>query len=262
MTSGPDAPDDLPEIDRDELHRRIVYSLFRPVSRLASVFGLSLKELTSLLEIACYHQLKRASLTLEEAADALGVSRRKVAQLSKKLKKNFFDPEREHGLPRRIEYMLWAGEMTEGRIRQAIPDEDDEAITEALDQLVRQERVVVEDEGYTKTYSVPDSEFRLYENNWLARIDGLNNLLRNLTDAVIGRFFENDASAFARTLNFRMRRSDIDQLRELYESEIYPTLRDLEETADGDPEAEVVDMSLSALWAPQRDEFDPENEDL
>ncbi|MFB6350569.1 MAG: hypothetical protein ABEN55_09860, partial [Bradymonadaceae bacterium] len=86
--------DELPEIGREELVRRVIYSLFGPAARVATEAGLPLKEVTSFLEMACYHHLKSASMTLREAADVLDISRRKVAQLSKRLKQNFFDPER------------------------------------------------------------------------------------------------------------------------------------------------------------------------
>jgi hypothetical protein len=242
-----------PEISDEELRLRIVYSLFGPVAMLAKRFMLPLKQLVSFFEMACYHELKRASLTLDESAERLDVSRRKVAQLSKQLKQNFFRPEYEHGLPRRIEYMLWAGPMTEGRIKQALDEHDDETVDEALDTLAEQDRVEVDDSSHTTRYAVPDSSFRLYEDDWMARIDGLNNLLSNLADTVVGRFFEEDDRSFARTLNFRLREEDVERLREMYEEDIFQTLAELEkrtEREDVDDE-EVVDMSLSTLWAPR-----------
>ncbi|MFB6350568.1 MAG: hypothetical protein ABEN55_09855, partial [Bradymonadaceae bacterium] len=155
-----------------------------------------------------------------------------------------------HGLPRRIEYMLWAGEMTEGRIRQALSDRSEAEVDAALEKLVSQQRVVVNEDSYTKTYAVPEQEFRLYANNWVARIDGLNNLLSNLTDAVVGRFFEDDDWSFARTLNFRIREADIPELHEMYEEQIFETLARLEQKTTEAEDSEVVDMSLSTLWAP------------
>lgn len=240
----------LPEISDEELRLRIVYSLFGPVAKLARRFVLPLKELSSFFEVACYHELKRASHTLQESADRLGISRRKVAQLSKRLKQNFFRPEYGHGLPRRIEYMLWAGSMTEGRIHQALPEHDEEEVDEALETLLRQERIEILKREPTYEFAVRHSEFRLYENNWMARIDGLNNLLSNLTDAVVGRFFEDDDRSFARTLNFRIQEDDIEKLRVMYEEDIYQTLVELEEKVEDADSDEVVEMSLSALWAP------------
>ncbi len=247
MTEGAD--NELPEISESELRLRVIYSLFEPVAKLAHRYVLPLKELKSFFEVACYHELKRASHTLEEAADTLGISRRKVADLSSRLKKNFFRPEQDHELPRRIEYMLWAGPMTEGRIHQTLSEYDEAEIDEALEQLIGRERLELVDEARTRTFTVPDSEFRLYESNWMARIDGLNNLLGNLTDAVVGRFFEEDDRAFARTLDFRMREDDIEELREMYE-EVFETLKKLEQRVD-DPESDqVIEMSLSTIWAP------------
>ena len=245
-----DADNELPEVSDDELRMRVIYSILGPAAKLARRFMVSLKELTSLFEMACYHELKRASLTLDESAEKLGISRRKVAQLSKRLKTNFFQPEQRHGLPRRIEYMLWAGAMTQGRIRQALPEHDAAAVDEALDELVRQERVNLVQEEPTRKYAVPEAEFRLYQRDWMARIDGLNNLLANLTDAVVGRFFDGDERSFARTLNFRIRREDVEQLEEMYEQEIWDRLVRLEKKAEEADDDEVLEMSLSAIWAP------------
>ena len=140
--------------------------------------------------------------------------------------------------------------MTEGRICQSVDDASDREVEEALDQLVAEERLERVDEGHTVRYRVPDTEFRLYETNWMACIDGLNNLVGNLTDAVVGRFFDGDDRSFARALNFRIKESDLEQLHAMYEEEIFETLKALEEEVD-DPEADdVVDMSLSTLWAP------------
>src|SRR5690606_23380815 len=104
--------------------RRVIYSLLRPAARLARRFDVGLLEMKEWIELVYYHELKEEGLTLEQAASVAQVSRRKVAQLSKRLKLNFFTPEQKAALPRRIEFMLWAGPMTEGRIRQALSEVD------------------------------------------------------------------------------------------------------------------------------------------
>ena len=241
---------DLPEISTEELRARVLYSLVKAAGRLAHVFGMTLKDVRSWLEIAYFHELDEAGFTQREAAELFDVSPRKVAELARRLKENFFRPEQEGGLPRRIEYMLWAGSMSEGRIRQSLGDVDDAEIERALDQLVDEERVVRR-EGRTTRYEVPSDEFRLYKDDWIARIDGLNNHLSNIVDGIFARFFEDDDRAFARTVNFRCKPEHVEELRELYEEEIFPTLARMEKEVDRDDE-EALEMGLSLNWAPHR----------
>jgi hypothetical protein len=47
-----------------------------------------------------------------------------------------------------------------------------------------------------------------------------------------------------------MRRQDLDELEELYEEEIFQRLSRLEERTASADEEEIINMSLSALWAP------------
>lgn len=241
--------DDLPKISDDELQQRVIYSLLRPAARLARLFGVPLKEIVGWLELAYFHELKDAGLTQRESASLFGVSTRKVAQLAARLKQNFFRPERDEELPRRIEFMLWAGPESEGRIIQSLDGYTPDEVRHALELLVDQERVVRTD-GRTVYYEVPRSEFRLYQDHWMAKIDGLNNHLFSVVDSIFGRFFKDDERAFARTLNFRIRKEDIGELRKLYEEVIFPRLRDLDEAAKNADDAEEVGLSIN--WAPDR----------
>ncbi len=207
-----------------------------------------LKDIVGWVELAYFHELKNAGFTQRDSASLFDVSTRKVAQLAARLKQNFFKPERDEELPRRIEFMLWAGPESEGRIFQSLDGHSKEEVRHALELLVAQERVL-RVEGRTTYYEVPKSEFRLYQDNWMAKIDGLNNHLFSVVDSVFGRIFRGDERAFARTLNFRIRREDLDELRKLYEEVIFQRLRDLDAAAkDGDS----VEMGLSINWAPDR----------
>ncbi|MEO1271243.1 MAG: hypothetical protein AAFX99_24390 [Myxococcota bacterium] len=116
-----------------ETRTRVIYSVLVPAVRLAFVFRVPLKELGDLLQMAYYHETKRRGLKMRETSEQLGVSMRKVAQLSKRLKRNFLKPESDYGLPRQIEFMLWAEPLSELRIGQALPHEHGEAIVAALE---------------------------------------------------------------------------------------------------------------------------------
>ena len=242
---------ELPEISEEELRARVFYSLVKAAGRLARAFGMQLKEASSWLEISYFHELDEAGFTQGEAAELFGVSKRTVVNLARRLKENFFRPEQESELPRRIEYMLWAGEMTEGRIHQTLKEASSEEVDQALDQLVEQERVLRHD-GRTTRYEVPRAEFRLYKDDWISRIDGLNNHLSNIVDGIYARFFEEDDQAFARTVNFRCKPEHVDELRELYEEKIFPELARMEKETEGDDEEGTVEMGLSINWAPHR----------
>jgi hypothetical protein len=252
--------DELPKISDNELQERVIYSLLRPAVRLARLFKVPLKDIVAWVELAYFHELKDAGLTQRDSASVFDVSTRKVAQLAARLKQNFFKPEHDQGLARRIEFVLWAGPESQGRIHQSLSGHSKQEVRHALELLVEQQRVIKID-GRTVYYEVPTSEFRLYQDHWMAKIDGLNNHLFSVVDSIFGRFFKDDERALARTLNFRIRNQDIVKLRKLYEEVIFPRLRDLDEAAKAanedanspdDSQPNIVEMALSINWAPHR----------
>ena len=212
------------------------------------MFRLGSKQVGQLLEMALFHETRKAGLKLSEASEVLDVSMRTISRMSKLLKRNFARPDQEHELPRRIEFMLWAGPLSEARIAQALSGiADASAISEAL-ALLQDDGRVSRHVGRTVTYTVTDTQRQLLSDGLLARVDALTNLTNNLLNAVYARFFEGDDRAFARTLTFRIRPSDLPRLRALYEEHIWPTLRALDAAAADAPEAQEVDFSL--MWAP------------
>lgn len=222
--------------------------MLAPAVRLARKFGVSLAEIGRWVELAYFHELRRDGLTLSDAGDCLAVSRRKAADLSRMLKENFFAPEREYEVARRIEFMVWAEPMSRARIVQTLGDTDEDQVDEAIAQLLDEGRIV-EVAGRTPTYEIARGESRLVRNTWLAKIDALNNLLSTITDAVYARFFERDDKALARNLELRVRAEDLQRLRKLYEQHIWPELNELDERARSDPSA--LPMNFSVCWAPR-----------
>lgn len=231
----------------EELRGRVVFSMLRPAILLSRAFELPLRDVRKWFELAYFRELRRQGLSVRQASDALDVSVRKVAELSAELKRNFFDPERVEGLPRRIEFMLTNGPMTEGRIRQALSEHPEAEVDAALAQLVEQLRIA-RIPGRTPVYTVASRETRLVRPGWRARIDGLNQLVSTVTSVVWGRFFRQDAAAFARTLQLRVRQRDLQKLNELYELHIWPALRELDAAAADDDDA--IPLSVSVLWGP------------
>jgi hypothetical protein len=178
------------------------------------------------------------------------VSRRTIIDLSKRLKENFFRPEQHEGLARRILFMLWAEPMSEGRVFQALAEDyEHKEIEEALETLVAEEKIR-RDATTTTTvnYSLLRNAFRLYRDNWIARVDALNHQLSTLTDTVFARFFADDPRGFVRTIGLSIKKEDRDELETFYREVVFPKLQALDTASDGDPDAELIEFSIS--WVP------------
>lgn len=248
----PDAPEPAPRtrapIALGELRSRVIYSLFIPAVNLAKRFRVPLKELAGWLQLAYFHELRKNGLTLKEASAALDVGMRKAAELSGKLKENFFSPERAEELPRRVEFMLWAEPLSRARLYQLLRAELPGDIDLALERLLGEKRVRPMN-GRADVFTVTSTQARLVRPTWMAQIDGINNLMRNVAGAAFARVFDDSPRALLRTLSFRLRPADVAELRQLYEEVIFPRLAALEKRAQGD--ADAITMDFSVLWCPE-----------
>jgi len=237
-------------LERDELSIRVLYAFVQAAAELGTAFGVGLKTFERLSHMAAFHVLRRRRLELNEIALHLGVSRRKVDQLSRLLKDNFFErfvaPEDGEALQRRIEFMLWGQPMSASRLKQVLPHEEPSAVEQALESLVDARRVVMQ-EG---SYHITMPERRLVRDDWLARVGGLTHQLSAVSKAALGRFFKDDERAFARTVNLRVRRDRVTALETFYRDEIWPLLTTLDEECNGQPDNETVPISFSVCWAP------------
>lgn len=240
-----------------ELERRVIYSMMVPGVRLARAFGVPLKEVGEWVELGYLKELLDGGFKLKDAAELLKVSVRKVSMLSSRLRENFFLPELEHELPRRIEFMLWAAPMSLARLNQVIEDADLDEIDAALEQLLDEERAV-EVEDRPGFYMAPRVETRLVKDSMVSRIGALNSFLGNITNAIHGRFFNADPTSFVRTLSFRIAPEQLTELRALYE-QLYEQLREMEQTSRSEQdEEELLEMQLSLCWAPYEREEEVE----
>lgn len=245
---------EVEEIDPNELHWRIIYSLYLPAVRLASLFGLPLKEMKEWLGVAYLHELKRRGLSQKESALHIDVSRRTIIELTRKLRENFFAPERHEGVSRKILFLLWAEPMTLGRIKQAFSEEDGEALSEiegVLEEMCEDGVLECEERQGVMEYGLKTGAFRLYRDNWIARIDALNNQLEHLADTIFARFLKRDESSFVRTVTLTMRKTDQAKLEALYREVLFPALVELDEAARGASKEEVQNMELNISWAPK-----------
>lgn len=238
--------------EQHELEHHVLYAMLRPVVRLAHRLTVPLKELGQWTEMGYFHELRRQNMKMREISEALEISMRKAASLSRQLKDGFFEPAR-HGLARRLEFMIWAEPMSLVRMQQSIAEEDPEDVASALERLVVEGRVTAVEGDRIVTYHVASAESRLVRGDWVAKLDALNQLLDTVSSAVARRFFDDDPVALVRNLELRVRREDLGKLRKLYEEVIFKELAALDDHARGDPDSLAVDFAV--CWAP-RDEGD------
>jgi hypothetical protein len=231
---------EMPEVEKV---RRLTYALMSPAARLASHFGLSLTDVRLLMDMAYFHEARRRGLTLQDIADAMDISISKAALLSKALKQNFVDAESQAELPRRIEFMLWAEPLSLARMKQVLPFTAKE-VNAAIKELEKSGRISKDDHGL---YRLQVSTDRRVWDTWIARIDGVNNAMKSVGNAVFARFFRPALPAFARTLGFRALPEDLAELDALY-TQIFELVHRLDARAGEAPD-EALEMSLSIFWS-------------
>jgi len=239
---------DLTDIDDRELQRRVLYAVVRPLVRLADAFRFPLAEVVDLVAAAYFHHLRDKGLRLAEIGDHLAISERTAKRLAKQLRETFLDAERRYDLPVRIEFMVWATPMSRTKVKQVLAPLDKREIDAAIDLLLAEGRLREDASRATPRLVVDAHVTSLVRDTWLARIGGLNSFLGNLTDAVYGRFFRAEPRAFARTLNFLVRRADEPALAKLFTDTLVPAIRALDAAAQGHDDADTV--RLSVCWAP------------
>lgn len=234
------------EISDEELRDRVLYALLGPAARIALAFGVPLADVRERAEMAYYHETKRRGLKMKEVATLMNVSMSKVALLSRGLKANFVSQAAE--LPRRIEFMLWAQPLTLAKMKQVLTDATAAEVNTAVRELLENGRIEKFREDQKTLYRLTIATDRRVWDNWLARIDGLNNALGNVADAVYARFFTAGEASFARTLSFRIRREDLPLLRRFYEEQLFPLVSELDANTTDDDDHVAIDLSL--FWAP------------
>ncbi len=240
---------DSNDISQDELQERVIYAMFGPVSRLARAFRAPLQEIRDAAEVAYFHETRRNDMKMREVAELMQVSMSKVALLSRGLKENFLRPEVEEELERRIEFMLWSEPLSLAKMQQVLTDVAGRDVKRAVRKLKSEGRIEKVEAENTWVYQLQIETDRRSWETWIARIDGLQNALRNVGDAVFARFISGDPAAFARTLQFRVRRDKLHRLEEAYE-ELFRLVVELDQEAAEAPEEEVEELGLSMFWAP------------
>lgn len=233
------------ELPVDVAYRRVLFSMLRPAAMLAASKGFPLKELTSFIRLSYFRELRDGGATLADAAGSMEVSLRTAKRLASELRSDFFVPEVEHNLARRIEFMTWAEPLSYARITQLLGNTPREDVDRALGKLVDEGRLE-RAEGRVPRYQASQLVSRLVDDAFSNRIGALNSLLQNVTETVSRRFLGLGGLAFARTLNFRIRPQDAGELRAAYDA-LLERLLELEGLVE-DPD-DALGVRLSVVWS-------------
>lgn len=234
--------------DEEQL-ANLVFAALLPAARLGVARELPVRRLKQLAELASFRELKRRRWSLKEIAERLSVSVAKAAQLSRQLKVHFSQPDADYGATRRLLMLLRAGPDTEAHLVGALDDLEPEVVRAALRQLMDDGLVEIV-AGRTSRYRICKETYRQVRQPWIARVDALTNLMASVADAIRARFFESDDRAFARTVGFQVRDSDLPKLVRFYEEQLFPLISELDDAASEADDG--VAVSLSILWAPEQ----------
>lgn len=234
-----------PDLSQEAIDGRIIFSMLRPAAYLAARLEFPLKDLTNFIRLSYFRELKDERNTLEEAAEKMDVSVRTAKRLNQELRSDFFLPEIEHTLARRIEFMLWAQPISLARILQLLPGVPRAEVMVAMERLENEGRLRRID-GRTIKFGTTRLVTRLVDEDFSRRIGALNSLLQNVAETVVGRFIERRATAFARTLSFRIRAEDVEELNASYQAFLRKMV-----ALEGRVEAgtESLPIRLSILWS-------------
>ena len=249
------------DIERHEMERRVLLAALSLTVKLCHRLNIPLKELISQARVAYLRELREQGLSLAECADHLEVSQRTVKTLSKELRESFDLPDTQHTLPIQIEFMLWRTPMSRARLHQVIHNYDNDTIDQAIDQLIEEERIVLDTTPATAVYTPTQSVNSQLSTEWVKRIGGLNSLMGNLYQTIRQRFIDDDSphtelSSFARTLSFYLSANKLNDLHELFWKTFVPGIAALDQSSHNDPDA--LPLKLTLFWAeePQDDPQD------
>ncbi len=239
----------------NEFVLRVIYSLMKPIVKLAAANQIEMSELGPWLQVAYFHALKEQGFKMRQMSSVMGLSMRKIAMLSKKLKQNFLRPEEEVELPRQIEFMLWAEPLSSARLTQGLPDASEEAVLNAIEILLAEDRIKVVS-GRVPLYSISSTKRRIVGREWKGKIDGLNHVMNTVYNATYGKLLKDDERAFARTLQMHICEDDVEKLTTFYSETVFPFLVQLD--ADAAKSTSPIPFDVSLLWAPS--DYSQENE--
>ena len=194
--------------------QRILYSLFRCVSRVALRLSMPLSQMNDLFQMAYFHEAREEKgMGLGDVADLFGKSLRTVSSLHNRYRGDFFAPEQEIQLRRKIAQRVQDGPVDAGELAAAFPQVKGTFLTTALDDLLREKRILLDGERFRRN---PEDHDFFSETDIRARVDGLNRQMDIVAEAVWRRFFEEDETArsTARSYVFQSTPQDFNDLQD------------------------------------------------
>lgn len=179
---------------------RLVYSLLKPAVRAAARFHVPVRTLVELVRLAYFELLAHSGLTQAQIARRFGQTERHMRSLARRLRTDFFRAEHEIGLVREIEDLVATGSPTAAEISARLRAFDPAKIEEAIEQLVREERIAEDGSGrlvISPKYVLLSSE------QFQHRIDALNHFMDSVDRAIISRLvFDEREEAMMKTISF------------------------------------------------------------
>jgi len=195
-----------------EYKSRVVYSLLRLVARIGIRLRLPLDQVGFLLKMAYFQEARdEQGLELESIAELFGKSLRTVSTLHKQFRGDFFAPEREVQLRRDMAALLTKRARARADFEALFPDRDAGDLIRALDDLIREGRVIENGGRYHRN---PEDHDYFDEHDIVRRIDGLNRQMDIVGQTVWNRLVDpvNGTQAAARSYVFAATDEDFDGL--------------------------------------------------
>ena len=194
--------------------QRILYSLFRCVCRISLRLSMPLAQITELFQMAYFHEARQVKgLGLSQVASLFGKSLRTVSNLHHRYRGDFFAPEQEVQLRRELALKIEQSPINHQELADAFPDIKDVELVTAVDDLLREKRVLQDGERYRRN---PEDHDFFSETDISARVDGLNRQMDIVAEAVWKRFFEESSpgTATARSYVFQGTPEDFGAMQE------------------------------------------------
>lgn len=226
-----------------EYKQRVVYSLFRAAARVALRLNMPLDQLESLIQMAYFQEAReREGLQLDAIAGLFGKSLRTVSSLHNRFRGDFFAPERELAFRRAIAALVNHAALDDVRLRAAFPEVSEVEMAAALDDLVRERKIVREGASWRRhpdahEFTGPDA---------MAKVDGLNRQMDVVAATVWHRLVSgSERPALARTLVFHASDADLASMLEA----VQQLVRDRAIAADRAFEASGVGAEVGLTFA-------------
>lgn len=240
----------MADIPEGNLTERVIFGTLEPAARLSARLGLPLRRVKQLTELAYYREARRLGLKMSQIQELMSVGFSKVGTLSREWKQFGALSGAEVGLQRRVLLLLWSSPLTLSHLASAFPDSEFAEVEAVVAQMVEQGQLV-EVPGRTLRYKVARNHNLLLRDDLLVRLNALQSLLGAVSQVVEARFFGRAGStedpSFARTLNFRARRQDLEKLERFYRESLFPLIEELDGAVEADEE-DSIPIKLALVW--------------